>query len=363
MTVSTLKLIEVSGEPYERGRAYGEQAAPEIRRARDRLIASWGVSEHELDEWTDPFAHTIESVTPDLAEEIRGIAEASGCSVRQIVAINSRNEISYARRRSDTEGCTVLAACPPATDGSVLLAQNWDADVTHVEDRLTIHIDMPDGPSLVTFVDAGRLAMHGLNTSGVGVCGNSLYADGPVNKQGLPISLIRRKLLESNSTQAALDFIHNVPRATSSNYMIADRNGVIVDVEATATDLYTCTPVDGVLVHTNHFQWASGPVESTTVDRYFGSVRRLERAEALLAQRTGAVDHALMQAVLCDHAPEAEQGPDGSGSICAHSHPRRTLASHLIDVTRGSMRIANGYPCKTEYVAVPLGESKKVTAD
>lgn len=77
------------------------------------------------------FQVTIQQLTPDLYEEIRGIADGVGgeVGVLDIVALNARSEIALGKF---DDGCTSLAwTIHPASGGQSqaqrqILAQNWD---------------------------------------------------------------------------------------------------------------------------------------------------------------------------------------------------------------------------------------------
>jgi isopenicillin-N N-acyltransferase like protein len=67
------------------------------------------------------YARTIEQLTPDLYEEMRGVADGAGLDVLDVVALNCRSEIALGMF---SDGCTSLG-WRVRGDG-VVLAQNWD---------------------------------------------------------------------------------------------------------------------------------------------------------------------------------------------------------------------------------------------
>src|SRR4051812_8858074 len=89
-------LIEISGSPRERGRQYGAAARERILHSvatYARLFAycgmTWGEAELRALRYRDPIAAT----SPDLLEEIDGIAEGAGLTKGEILALNARTEI------------------------------------------------------------------------------------------------------------------------------------------------------------------------------------------------------------------------------------------------------------------------------
>lgn len=70
------------------------------------------------------FQTTIQKLTPDIYDEMVGIAEGAGVDILEIVALNSRSEIALGRF---TDGCTSLGWRMQGKDeGKIVLAQNWD---------------------------------------------------------------------------------------------------------------------------------------------------------------------------------------------------------------------------------------------
>jgi isopenicillin-N N-acyltransferase-like protein len=343
-------VLELRGGPAERGRAYGNAAARQIRAARDFYLSTWSLPPGDLVARVRSFLPSLERFDPDLVDELRGIAEGSGCSFEEILAINARNEIMFGGPQA-REGCTVMAARPPATeDGYVYLAQNWDWRPDLGGTGVVLRILAPGNPAMLTFVDAGRLAMHGLNEAGLGVCGNYLETSTHAGRPGIPIPFLRRRLLQCERVAPAVRLLEAAPRATSSNYLVADESGDIVDCEATPERVYRGAAEDGLLVHTNHFRYAAPPIEDAGLIRAPDSARRAERAEALLRRCSGQVGAAVLKRVLSDH--------DGyPASICRHGDdgPRwQTLASHVMDLTSRTLYLTAGTPCDGDYQTIRL---------
>lgn len=73
------------------------------------------------------YRSTIEKLTPDIYEEMVGIADGADLYILDIVALNCRSEIALGLF---SDGCSSLGWKLPgreeAEDGKVILAQNWD---------------------------------------------------------------------------------------------------------------------------------------------------------------------------------------------------------------------------------------------
>lgn len=116
--------IELAGTPAEIGREHGRQLTREIR-SQIQVYEAMFKQTSKLDwvavkELSKDYAATIQRLTPDVYEEMLGIAEGAGLDILDIVALNSRSEIALGLF---SDGCSSLGW---KRDGEVLLAQNWD---------------------------------------------------------------------------------------------------------------------------------------------------------------------------------------------------------------------------------------------
>lgn len=72
-------------------------------------------------ELAEEFHDSLKRLTPDIYEEMQGIAEGAGLDVLDIVALNCRSEIALGHF---ADSCTSLSW--KKNEGSRVLAQNWD---------------------------------------------------------------------------------------------------------------------------------------------------------------------------------------------------------------------------------------------
>jgi isopenicillin-N N-acyltransferase like protein len=348
--VSPFPCIDLKGTPAERGEAYGAAARKQIRKARDYYLKSWALSEAELGSRVKNFLPTLEAFACDLVEEMRGIAKGSDCTFDEVLAINARNEIMFGHRPV-VEGCTILAATAPATaNDDVYMAQNWDWLPALTDAPVILRIRSVNAPALLTFVDAGRVAMHGFNEAGLGLCGNYLETSSHRGKTGIPIPLLRRRLLGCESVEEAVALLDSTPLSTSSNFLLCDRSGNAVDCEVTPVTVYKSRKTEPVLVHTNHFRYAANAIRDDGLERVPDSKDRADRLESLLDPGNGKIDLDVLKTALADHRGYPS-------SICRHGDdgPQwQTLASHIIDLRRLTMHVAKGHPCESDYHAVAL---------
>lgn len=259
-------LIEVSGTPFERGQQYGEQASERILRGiehyKDQLHSS-GLKDGDLAAMIDRFAGAIENYGSQYIEEMRGIAKAVNTDLAAILLLNARTEIlKLARRREkgqadfiQSDGCTGVFVMPSATrDGTFIHAQNWDWKAECAETAIVLKIKRTDGPDIITFTEAGGLARTGFNSAGISISGNYLETDRDYRELGVPLAIIRRKVLEQDHLAMSMQAVYGTRKSASNNMMIGHAHGIAIDFECAPDETFLVHPQNGVLVHANHFQ-------------------------------------------------------------------------------------------------------------
>ncbi|WP_105428240.1 C45 family peptidase [Neorhizobium sp. T6_25] len=259
-------LIEISGTPFERGQQYGEQAAERILKGighyKDQLHSS-GLKDNDLAAMIDRFASAIEDYGPQYIEEMRGIAKAVDTDLAAILLLNARTEIlKLARRREkgqadfiQSDGCTGVFVMPSATRDNVFIhAQNWDWKAECAETAIVLKIKRSDGPDIITFTEAGGLARTGFNSAGISISGNYLETDRDYRELGVPLAIIRRKVLEQDHLAMSMQAVYGTRKSASNNMMIGHAHGVAIDFECAPDETFLVHPENGVLVHANHFQ-------------------------------------------------------------------------------------------------------------
>ena len=347
--------ICVSGSPRERGLQYGRQASQQIHVGLEIYMSAFrgrGFTDAKVAAIASEFADVIESAEPVLFEELQGIAEGSDVGFNFIIAMNARTEIL--RRQED--GCTGIACLPEVTSNShTLLAQNWDWIPACRDSTIVLHVRPDEGPEFITLVEAGLLGRGGLNSAGVGVAGNFLQSDEDFGQSGLPIALIRRKILSSESYAEAIGVVMNSPRAFSSNHLIASSLGDAIDFEATPNNVYPLFPKSGILEHANHFRSKTAlmRLRDTGVQRLPDSLYRDRRLRKVVADSSASIDVEDLQVGLRDHfgAPAAICRHSASGTNASIS---TTVASIVMDLHEGRIWVAAGPPCENEYYEYSL---------
>lgn len=340
-----LPIIDVSGTPEQLGRAYGEQASELIRANVEAYLGRFeravGLDRDEVARRGDEFMVMTRHHFPRLATMLESMAAASGVRPELIYAVNARSELLYGTFE-DGE-CTSIGVLGDHT----LLGQNWD---WHPDQRpFTLLLVTRDerGHAVAALTEAGMLAKTGLNSAGVGVCVNLIGSDRDGTPGGVPYHVLLRSVLEADSLSWATRYAIRAPRSASINLLIgqAGAPGEILDLELAPGEAGWMHPVDGLLVHANHFETAV-PVYDTIKDWGGSSLFRSARARRLLSGTERKLDDILE--VLKDHhsAPLA---------ICRHVDARdaegdksETIWTVLMDLDELTLRLIPGPPCAGE---------------
>lgn len=301
-------LIELSGSPHNRGLQYGAQAASRIRRGVQHYshqlhgLGSVGISDVVRD-----YLPVIERFDPSYIDEMRGIAEGADMAFEDIVLLNARTEIlklaERARDRETPDGCTGVVAMPEATaDGHLIHAQNWDWKAECAETAVVLRIRRDDGPDILTFTEAGALARAGFNSAGIAITANYLQSDRDYRQAGVPLALIRRKVLEQTHLALAMRAVYVTAKSASNNMIVSHAGGVAIDFECAPDETFQVLPERGLLVHANH--WVSpvalSKLRDTGIASTPDSLYRDIRVRGLLTPAIGRIGVAEVKAALFD---------------------------------------------------------------
>lgn len=250
-------LIELSGDAETRGRQYGRAAKARVHRSLAHYAAQIGDASKARALARD-FVPRIEAFDPAYVQEMRGIAEGADVPFEDIVLVNCRTEVLQLAKRAaapkDPDGCTGAIVLPQASaDGTLLHGQNWDWKAECAETGVVLRIRRDDGPDILTFVEAGGLARSGLNAAGIALTANYLQSDRDYRTPGVPLSLIRRKVLEKDNAALAFHAIQATPKSASNNLMLSHASGWAVNLECAPDEAFLLHPENGMLVHANHW--------------------------------------------------------------------------------------------------------------
>jgi isopenicillin-N N-acyltransferase-like protein len=274
------RCVHLEGPPFERGVTYGRTLKAEI----NELVALWkqhlaGTTGMAADDFIARFlsqtdyVSAIERYTPDLLEEVKGIAVGSGLDADTMFTFQLLDELIL-NSRDVAAHCSAIGVDRTAGKPT-LMGQNWDIEGYVHGFQTVLHIrDASTDIESYLFAYAGLLAAFGVNNRGVGVCLNSMpilsYA-----REGLPVAYVIRGILAAPTGDDAVRFATSVQHASPQNYLIGDPEKV-VDLECSSGEVerLPANGAPGVVFHTNH------PIENDDYSsEYLNILLERERGE------------------------------------------------------------------------------------
>jgi len=258
-----LKVVVLEGSPYRRGSTHGRTLRKEIV----ELIQIWKTNLAETfnvdaDRFISAFLKQTDYVpairrwTPDLLEEIRGIADGSEMPFDTILAFQLLDEIwvngKAVRRETAAEHCSGLGVAKKGTNPAYI-AQNMDLESFRDGFQTVLHIKAEGRrPEQFLFTFAGFIAANGMNNRSIGICANTLSQLRHC-RDGLPVACIIRGTLERTTLNDAIKFLKQVKHASGQNYILGGGDRVC-DFECSTGKVVSFAPTSdaGVVYHTNH---------------------------------------------------------------------------------------------------------------
>lgn len=246
-----LKLIERKGSAYEKGQIYGAALKEDI----SLHLAIWdsvvkegvNLSQEQvyqiISEKTE-FLKAINKYTPELLEEIHGIADGAEVDRRALLSYNMAEEImNYFQ--NGYESCTNVGVI---NEDANLIAYNQDLpQFLHGNNTPVVLND----ENKYIFAFPGSIGTSGMTKDFAVTC-NSLSMLN-MNKSGLPLSFMVRKLLTLSSLEEANSYLKNTPLAIPQNLLLVDRNQIInLEISANQVSEYSNPKSSRFLYHTNH---------------------------------------------------------------------------------------------------------------
>ena len=266
---NAIPVLHLNGTPRERGRIHGETLRSQVK----ELVSIWKwqlLRERRFnpDKYLDGFLEktnfpeAVKKWTPDLLEEVEGVAEGANIDLKTMLAFQFVDEewwYGYYGYRlkpipvpADIKHCSALAVF--GQEGlPTYVAQNLDIPAFTDGFQALLRIKYKDSPleSLV-FTYAGLISLCGMNNHGIGQVVNALLQ---LNHRadGLPVAFINRGILERTTHEAAVKFLHEIRHASGQNYIIGGRMMASAH-ECSANKVSRFEPYEGAtrLYHTNH---------------------------------------------------------------------------------------------------------------
>ena len=359
---TAIREVSLSGSGYELGYQHGQKLKEEI----EAIVKKWKEnteralktdSEAVLDAFFEyaRFEETIKIHTPDLYEEVRGIAEGSGQDFRNILVLNLLDEFWVYIDNPENHHCSDMGV--PAQNGNpTYIAQNMDLETYTDGFQVLLRLDRtPERPAQMILTYPGLIAANGLNEAGIGVVVNTIMQL-QSSPDGLPVAFVVRKILSHTEEGTLLNFIKKVKHASGQNYILGIKDKVY-DFEASANQVVRFDPgnPNGTVYHTNHpvanndlkpwhAQYAPDqevedlPLGSNSYLRFAALEKRMKEGE-------NPTDAAIMDAL--------RSKDDPNNPVCRNNIPGKggfTFASTVMTLSDiPKLQVTSGPPDESEY--------------
>jgi isopenicillin-N N-acyltransferase like protein len=360
-----IREISLSGSGYELGFQHGTLLKKEIGELVEKMKQSTFISKEEAEQVLADFNsyanfdESIKKYTPDLYEEIRGIAEGSGQEFRDVMLLNLLDEFwayTFYKISKEEHHCSGMGL--PSINGSTsYLAQNMDLPTYTAGYQILFRISRTkERPEQLILTYPGLIGLNGMNETGIGVCVNTLL-ELKASSNGLPVAFIVRRIINSTDQEDLLHFIQTVSHASGQNYILGIR-GDVYDFEASANKVVRFDPgnKNGAVYHTNHsivnddiWPWIKELTQQNLGQNpmNINSIARLATVQNRVAQND-MINDSLIKETL-------RSKEDANSPICLSSAGKGafTFASVIMTMTGVPyIQITSGPPDESEYKTV-----------
>jgi len=354
-----MQVLSLQGDHFQMGLQHGQQvhnlrplivAAIDARLAKSAQRSS--LDERLLQELEQAWMENARSTT----DMLRGIAQGLEMPFSRVFHYAAASYLDdVALSSASAEACTVWAASGSATrDGTPILTKNRDYSFKHVPLQLLAHAAPSEGYQYLYVTSAGSPAVFssGMNEKGLAVA-DTHVPSGDVGP-GLSRYTLMMMLLEQHSTvTSALACLRKTSCMGAGNLILADALGDLAVVENGYRQCGFISPVDHVVVATNHF------VTSELRDQSLGdragtptseSEARRQTVWALLNESRGALDVDAAKKVMAHH------NANGRAAICRHQldDDAGTISNAIFIPAERRLVFCNGRPCEGGYVTRAL---------
>ena len=355
--IKPLRVIEVRGSHYDMGFQYGS-ACPDIRKTLDGIHQMFGGADKIREvkqKYVPMYLPAVEKYSPEIVEEMKGIAAGVNLELEDILLINIMYEISTPYIMG---GCTAFAAAGEATEnGEVIAGQNFDAADRGEGSIVVLKMSPAQGPRILSMAPVGSLGLIGFNSAGISFNLNLLKNKESLTPTGgVPTHIILRKIFMCENIGEVITTIGSAEGRAAKNYLVTDEQGDIIDVETTRNDLDIQYPEKGMLTHANSFKaerFKSDDMAYAIVpDAYIRSHRLFQ----LMEYHHGKLTVDIFKQLLQDHN-------NYPNAICRHGDPKspfiegritKTLVSIITCPKERKAYMSLGNPCENEYVEYNL---------
>jgi len=359
-----MRILEFSGTHREVGRAHGEalrEAFAESLAERLELCVTLSakrgreLSPEEIRALAGECLPHLREFSPELHEELEGIAEGAGAGLDEVMLVGGYTDIEDSVSRiASGAGCTTCYVAPGAsTDGSAYVAQTWDMYSGAEKGLVGLRLKVEGEPECFAFSYAGCVGMMGMNAQGLALGANKVT---PTDGQaGVPWTFICRAILASGSAAGARAVFDRVRLCGGHHFLIVELAGKEVhSVETTGASYAEVEVNEPTYVHTNHYLDAGLKEIEAPRDPGSSTGERYERMDAILREGRGRIDRPFLEEAFSDH----EGAPL---SVCTHDRPYgcgckiSSCGAIIMNPGRRELAAVSGNPCQGEWKTLSFG--------
>lgn len=355
MKSRSIRSVRLAGSPESLGAGHGAAFFAEIGEyAADRMERAGegsGLCPGDVAELAAACLPAHRQYSPTLYAEMEALAEAAGLTPPEAMVVGGYTDFIDAVRaggRAPVEdACTAVIVPDELANGAGFLAQTWDMHASATPHIVMLELQ-PDGlPASLVFTTVGCLGQIGLNEAGLAVGINNLTAND--GRPGVTWPFVVRKMLEQTDVDAALACLMTAELAGGHNFLVFDRDGRGLSIEAMPTARHVFELADRPLIHTNHclVPVTQAREGARPAELQASSVARLAQATDLV--EIGPVTVETLMALtrdersICRHLPEGDPAP---------GQPRldyETCGAAIIRPQTGEFWACWGVPSENEF--------------
>ncbi len=375
-TPYNVRYIELEGTPWERGCIHGELLKKEIKKfwrgtglvffqtskrdARDKQVKNF-LNKTE-------FLKSAQRYTPDLLEEIRGIAEGADRDFEEVFAWQCLEELvwffqinSKLLSQKSRNQCSVMGIFGQEFNPNIL-AQTCDNSILFDGFQTLMRIkDTQTRFEAFMLTYPGMLGIYGLSKNGIGFCINSLSQIMSKSRKGLPIVFAARKILSQPNINRAEEFIKEINHPSGLAISFGDHNRIVCyEISPNMISKYIPYEEANVIYHTNHplmnedidqqgietlMRMKSGK-EDEPEDFRTNSMLRFQFLESQLKKTSTPITIGKVKEILSSH--DYSDHP-----ICVHKGSKGVVMTNfclIMELTNSpKMHLTGGPPCSSEF--------------
>jgi hypothetical protein len=198
--------------------------------------------------YTD-YLPAMKKSTPDLIDEIRGIAQGAGIDFDTMLVFQLIDEYWVNGPGAAGEHCSSMGFSRQGNQPATI-AQNMDLEGFRNGFQIVLHIKQEGKREAFVLSHAGLIGLNGVNNRSIGICCNTLTQLANC-KDGLPVACVVRGVLDQPTEQAAIEFVRKVKHASGQNYILGGPDKVYC-FECSAGKVAPFAPAGNRVWHTNH---------------------------------------------------------------------------------------------------------------